>query len=202
MGATFDIVVVAINGAGIAYNAAVVVNVPGGSALGKIPLVAELGTATGPGTIQGFDTALNGATGGVIDVSMSALASIAVPGGGMRKITLLLEGSSTALVSVQNATTCPAGSPLGANCAQYTLILPASNPEVGAFSAENVTFTAPASGPVLYSVEADAAMPMSGGVPDCMPSSVTQTMDVSSMPLAVTAGATTTAMLINFSGCM
>jgi Domain of unknown function (DUF4382) len=202
MGATFDVVIVAIDGTGVAYNAAVVVNVPGGSALGKIPLIAEIGPPNGPGTIQGFDTALNGAMGGVIDVSMSALQTVSLSGGGMRQVTIPLEGSSTPLVSVQNATTCPMGSPMGANCAQYTLILPASNPEVGTFSAGTVMFTAPASGTVLFSVNAQAAMPMSGGVPDCMPSFVTQSMNSTGMPLAVTAGATTTAMLINFSGCM
>jgi Domain of unknown function (DUF4382) len=202
MGATFDVVIVAINGAGVAYNAAVVTNVPGGSSLGKIPLIAETGPATGPGTIQGFDTALNGAMGGVIDVSMSALQTVSLSGGGMRQVTIPLEGNSTLLVSVQNATTCPMGSPMGANCAQYTLIVPASNPEVGTFSAGTVMFTAPASGTVLFSVNAQAAMPMSGGVPDCMPSFVTQSMNSTGMPLAVTAGATTTAMLINFSGCM
>lgn len=203
MGATFDVVIVAINGAGVAYNAAVVANVPGGSSLGKIPLIAELGgTSTGPGTIQGFDTALNGVAGGVIDVSMSALQTVTISGAGMRQVTIPLEGSSTPLVSVQNATTCPAGSPMGANCAQYTLILPASNPEVGTFSGGMVTFTAPAAAPVLYTVEADAAMPMSGGVADCTPSKITQNLDATSMPLAVMAGATTSAMLINFSGCM
>lgn len=206
MGATFDVVVVAINGAGVAYNAAVVVNIPVGTSLGKIPLIAETSTAsppaTGPGTIQGFVTALNGMAGATIDVSMSALQTITLSGG-TRQVTIPLEGASTSLISVSGATGCPTGTPAGANCAQYTLIVPASNPEVGTFSAGAVTFTAPAAAPVLYAVEADAAMPMSGGVPDCMPSSVTITNDASTppVPLAVTAGATTNAALINFSAC-
>jgi hypothetical protein len=204
MGAAFDLVIVAINGAGIAYNATVVANIPVGSSLGKIPLVAETGTATGPGTIQGFVTALNGTAGGTIDVSMSALQTIPLSGGGTRQVTIPLQGASTGLVSVSSATGCPTGAPVGANCAKYTLIVPASNPEVGMFSAGTVTFTVPAPAPVLYAVEADAAMPMSGGVPDCMPASVTVTNDASTppIPLAVSAGTTTTAALINFSGCV
>ncbi len=201
-GATFDLVVVAINGAGVAYNAAVVVNVPVGTSLGKVPLVAETAAPTGPATIQGFVTALNGAAGGTIDVSLSALESVSLSGGGARQVTIPLQGSSTGAVSVSSSTSCPMGAPVAANCAQYTLIVPASNPEVGAFSAGTVTFTAPASGTVLFSVNAQAAMPMSGGVPDCMPSSMTQSMNSTGTLLAVTAGATTTAQEIDFTGCM
>jgi uncharacterized protein DUF4382 len=40
-GATFDVVAVAINGAGVAYNVTVAVGVPGGTNLGKITLTAE-----------------------------------------------------------------------------------------------------------------------------------------------------------------
>jgi uncharacterized protein DUF4382 len=202
MGATFDVVVVAINGTGVAYNAAVVVNVPVGTSVGKVPLVAETGAPTGPATIQGFVTALNGAAAGMIDVSVSALQNVSLSGGGARQVTIPLQGSSTGAVSVSSSTACPMGAPLAANCAQYTLIVPASNPEVGTFSAGSVTFTAPASGTVLFSVNAQAAMPMSGGVPDCMPSSVTQNMNPTGMPLAVTAGATTTAKEMDFTGCM
>jgi len=42
-GSTFDIVATAINGAGIAYNATVVLNVPGGTNVGNIPLEPETG---------------------------------------------------------------------------------------------------------------------------------------------------------------
>jgi len=203
MGATFDVVVVAINGAGVAYNAAVVVNVPIGTSLGKVPLVAETGAPTGPATIQGFVTALNGAAGGMIDVTMSALQSVSLSGGGARQVTIPLQGNSTGLISVQNPTTCPAGAPMSANCAQYSLVVPASNPEVGTFSAGVVTFTAPASGPVLFTVDALAAMPMSGGLPDCTPPEMTQNhLSGGTMPLAVVAGTTVTAQEIDFSGCV
>lgn len=199
-GATFDVVIVAINGANVAYNATVVLSVPGGTALGKIPLVAETGAATGPGTIQGFVTALNGMTGGVIDVSMSALQSVPVSGGGMRQVTIPLEGASTGLVPVQNATACPAMVPMGANCATYTLIVPASNPEVGTFSGGTVTFTAPATTAVLYTVDAQATK---SGVGICTMPDMMQNLNSTGMPLAVTAGPPPAmAKEIDFSGCM
>jgi hypothetical protein len=40
------------------------------------------------------------------------------------------------------------------------LIVPASNPNVGSFSAGKITFSPPGSGNVLYTVEADATKPM------------------------------------------
>src|ERR1700680_4584624 len=42
-GAIFDVVLVAINGAGVAYNATVETGVPGGSNVGKMHLIAETG---------------------------------------------------------------------------------------------------------------------------------------------------------------
>jgi hypothetical protein len=90
---------------------------------------------------------------------------------------------------------------MGAFCAQFTLVVPASNPDVGAFSGGKITFTPPASGDVLFSVEADATKPMSGGASICSPASLTTTMDTNGMPLKVTAGATTIAKELDFAGC-
>src|SRR5262249_5186184 len=140
--------------------------------------------------------------GANIDVSTSALQTVSLSGGGNRPVTIPLLPGSTSNVAVQSATPCPAmGSPKGAFCAQYTLVVPASNPEVGTFSAGKITFTPPAAGDVHYTVEADATKPMSGGAAICSPSSLTTTLDTNGMPLKVTAGATTTAKEIDFSGC-
>src|SRR6266852_3018076 len=136
MGAVFDVVVDAVSSFGTAYNATVVVNVPGGTDVGTLPLVAETGAATGPGKIQGIVTALNGTTGADIDASTSALQTVSLPGSATRPVTLPLLQGSVSNVAVQSATPCPAtGSPTGAFCAQYTLVVPASNPNVGTFSA-------------------------------------------------------------------
>jgi hypothetical protein len=202
MGAVFDVVADAVSSSGTAYNATVVVNVPGGSDVGALPLVAETGTAKGPATIQGIVTALNGTAGANIDVTTSALQNVAVSGGMTRPVTIPLLTGSTPNVAVESATPCPAmGAPKGAFCAQYSLVVPASNPEVGSFSSGKITFTPPASGDVLFTVEADATKPMSSGASICTQSSLTTTMDTNGMPLKVTAGATTTAKELDFAGC-
>jgi hypothetical protein len=202
MGAVFDVVVDAVSASGTAYNATVVVNVPGGTDVGALPLVAETGTAKGSAKIQGIVTALNGTVGADIDVSTSRLQSVTLSGGATRPVTIPPLRGSTSNIAVESAIPCPAtGSPIGAFCAQYTLVVPASNPDVGSFSAGKITFSPPASGDVLYSVAADATKPMSGGAAICSPSSRTTNLDTSGMALKVTASATTTAKEIDFAGC-
>src|SRR5262249_16178837 len=72
-GNTFDVVAVAINGAGVAYNATVAIGVPNGTHLGNINLFAETGDPQGPATLQGFVTATTGSSGAAIDATVSAL---------------------------------------------------------------------------------------------------------------------------------
>ena len=197
--AKFDVVAVALTTAGVAYNATVITGVPVGTAIGTIPVVPELTGGTGPGTIKGFVSALNATNmGASADVTMSALQSI---NSGALMVTIPLETGSTQLIAVSAPATCPAMSPMNANCAPYTLVVPASNPMVGAFSA-TITFAPPAAGSVLYTVAAQAAVPLSGNTPTCTPPSMTTNQDTTSMPLAVMPGATTNAKEINFSGCM
>jgi hypothetical protein len=137
-----------------------------------------------------------------IDASTSALQTVSLSGGATRPVTLPLLQGSVSNVAVQSPTPCPAaGSPAGAFCAQYTLVVPASNPNVGTFSAGKITYTPRVSGDVLYTVEADATKPMSGSAVICSPSSLTTSLDTNGMPLKVTAGATTTAKQIDFAGC-
>ena len=71
---------------------------------------------------------------------------------------------------------------------------------MGTIAAGKVTFTAPATGDVLYTVEADATNPTSNAAM-CSPSSQTTSKDSTNMPLKVTPGATTNAAPIDFSGC-
>lgn len=198
--ATFDVVAVAVNGAGLAYNATVAAGVPGGTNLGAIPLFAETGTATGPTTLQGFVTATTGSAAATIDASVFALQNVSL-GGMTRPVSIPAEGASTVGVTAQSNASCPATAPLNSNCAQYTLIEPASNPSVGVFSAGKINYAPPATGAVLYSVRADAFVPMGGGAVDCSPSSITVTQDSSGNPLKAVAGATVVPKEIDFSGC-
>lgn len=210
---TFDIVVVAVGPNNLPYNATAVVNVPSGSDLGAIPLVAEAG-ASAPGVLQGFVTATTGTAGATADVSLAALQQVTfgtamattrqlnIPLEAIKATATTPETDSTGLISVTSATSCPTGSPMNANCAQYTLVVPASNPSVGVFTAIGVSFAPPVSGPVLYTVSASASVPMSGGTAnDCMPPLLTTSSDINNQPLQVTAGMTTTVARLDFKGC-
>ena len=203
-GAVFDVVAVAINAAGVAYNATIETAVPGGTNVGMIPLIAETGIGTsGPATFQGFVTATTGSAPATSDVLVSAIQAVPLGGGGSLPVTIPAEGSSIASISVASTTNCPTTPPppLHTNCAQYTLIVPASNPSVGTFVAGKVLYSTPAPSPVLYSIRADAFVPMSGGTSDCMPSSVTTTLDTLGNPLKAVTGPPVTPKEIDFSGC-
>jgi hypothetical protein len=200
-GAIFDVVVVAINGAGVAYNATVETSVPGGTNVGMIPLIAETGTTPGPATFQGSVTATTGTLPTPIDALVSAIQTVPVSGGGTLQVTIPAEGVSTASVSVASATNCPAGAPANANCATYALVEPASNPSVGAFATGTVSFSIPAAGDVLYSIRANAFVPLSGGTSDCTPSSISTSLDSGGNPLKAIPGPAVTPKEIDFSGC-
>ena len=207
MGAVFDVVSDALTSSGTtttAYDATVVLNVPAGTSLGPVPLVAETpateGASTGPGTIQGTVTAINGTTGAIIDADVSALQSVTVSSTSHTFTVPLFAGSMAADVMVTSSMPCPTGAPKGAFCASYTLVVPASNPTIGTFSAGKTTITAPATGDVLYSVEADASNPASDAAM-CSPSSQTTSKDSTAVPLKVTPGTTKTAAELDFTGC-
>jgi hypothetical protein len=209
---TFDIVIDAVGPSNLPYNATVVLNVPNGSDLGTVPLIAETG-ATAPAVLQGFVTALTTAgAGATADVSLAALQTVSAGGSSAsRQITIPLESiqavaatpatNSTGVISVESSTSCPTGSPAKANCAQYTLVVPASNPNVGVFASSGVTYTAPATGDVLFTVDANASVPMMGGLADCKPPEITTSKDASNLPLKVTAATTTNVARIDFSAC-
>ncbi len=202
-GATFDIVATAINGTGVAYNATVVLNVPGGSNVGNIPLQPETGGVTGPATLKGNVTATNGASAGTIDAAGTAQQGVTVSGGGTLMVAIPALPGSTSNISVDStsASTCSPVSVVNANCAGYTLVVPASNPEVGTFSGGTVTYTPPAGGNVAYTVRVDAFTPGGGGTTTCSPSTQTTNLNSASAPLVVTAGTTTQVQELDFTGC-
>src|SRR5713101_10114819 len=211
---TFDVVVVALGAANLPFNATAVLNVPNGTNLNAIPLVAETGAA-GPAILQGFVTAKTATAGAMADVSLAALQTINVSASVTRQLTIPLQDTqatttppapavmSTELISITDSKNCPTGSPMGANCAQYTLVVPASNPSVGVFASGGFTFSAPASGNVLFSVDAIATKPMSGGTLDCTPSEIVTSTDASTppQPLKVTPAMTTNVARTDFTGC-
>lgn len=206
----FDIVVVAIGPANQPYNATAVLNVPNGTNLGTIPLVAELG-ATAPAVFEGVVTATTGTATATIDVSLSALQTISSGNASLQITTPLQkiaatnsspEVDSTGTISVSDTANCPAtGAPANANCAGYTLVVPASNPSVGIFSSSGFSYSTPASGDVLFTVDAQAAKPGSGGAADCMPPEKTTSNNSLGQPLKVLPATTSNVAEIDFSGC-
>lgn len=208
---TFDIVAVALGPNNLPYNATAVVGVPNGQSLGAIPLVAETG-ASGPAVLQGFVTATAGTAPAQIDVALAALQSISVPGGTTRQLSIPLENApattttpaqaSTNPLGVTSNTACPAGSPANSDCAQYTLVVPASNPSVGVFSASGFTYSVPAAGDVLFSVDAVSTQPGSGGATLCTPAEHITSLDANGQPLKVTPDTITNVAELDFSSCM
>jgi hypothetical protein len=213
---TFDVVVVALGPSNLPYNATAIVNVPNGTNLNVIPLIAETGAA-GPALLQGFVTARTAAAGATADVTVAALQTINVSSSVARQLTIPLQGTqgtamtpavmSTGLISITDSANCPMGSPAGANCAQYTLVVPASNPSVGVLAAGSVSYSAPATGDVLFSVDANAFIPMTaptnGGKTDCTPPEIVISTDASTppQPLKVTPAATANVARTDFTGC-
>ncbi len=200
---TYDVVIAAIDGNGVTYNATIVFNVvasgTAGLNLGDIPLVPEPGPDTSPGTITGQVTTQD--TGGVAtgsDVALSALQSATPTGGSARLVTIPTFGDSTVNVVTAPDAACPANT----ECADFTLNVPASNPKVGTFSGGTVTYVAPAAPPVPSSVNGRAFVPGSGSTANCTPSSVTvNKLSDGTTDLTVSAGTTATAQTIAFTGC-
>lgn len=207
----FDIVAVAVGPNNLPYNATAVVNVPNGVNLNAIPLVAEV-DASAPAVLHGFVTASTNMGGASVDVSLAALQSLSatqvmtarqlnIPLQTIPATSTAPEVDSTGLISISSNTICPSGSPMLANCAAYTLVVPGSNPNIGVYSSSGISYTAPAGDRVLFTVDAIAAVPMSGGVADCSPSEMTTSKEANNQPLAVTAGSTINVARSDFIGC-
>lgn len=199
----FDVVSVATDGSNRSFGPTVVLSVATGASLGKIPLVGETATPpAGTAAINGTVTASSGTapntTGANVDVSMSGLQTITIPGGmTTRDITIPLQGDSTPVAPTMSGMTCPAGT----NCATYKLNVPANNPSVGTFSSGGTMFSVPATGDVLFKVQGRSFMPMTSTAICSMPTMTTD-KDSADMPLKVIGGMSVTAKQLDFTGCM
>lgn len=187
----YDIVIAASttsSGVTTTYNATITFQVPIGTALGDVSLVPETGTpgsSTLPATITGQVTSAGSGGAASADVTLSAFQRAAPTGGPNLQVTIPAFGATSQppTLSTASSPSCPAGT----NCANYTLLVPGSNPQVGAFSASGTAYAAPAAGNVVYAVEAQAST--------CSPA--TQTSNT----LTVTAGGSATTQNFAFTGC-
>ena len=196
---SYDVVAVAISGAGVAYAATVITGVQPGNALGTVPLVAQAGTNKSPASITGQVTTSTGSAATSADISISALQAISVNNSTLLvTIPLAAQSAATASLMTAAAASCPAKT----ECASYTLSVPALNPSVGTFSTGGSQKpAAPASGSANYSVDARAFVPGGGGALDCNPSDLETSSTSTNTNLTVTAGTNVSAATLAFSGC-
>jgi hypothetical protein len=189
---TYDIVVAAINGSGIAYGATVITGVQASSGLGTVPLTA----AQAPASLTGSITTSTGTMATAADLTLSALEPIS----SSLMVTVPLAGQSAATATLMTA---PAMScPTNTDCVSYTLSLPAANPSVGMFSSSGHQSPAPpATGSVQYTIDATAFTPGMAGQPDCSPSELKTNQTSGMTPLVVTPGGSATAATLPFTGC-
>jgi hypothetical protein len=171
------------------YNATITFNVPLGTALQTIPLIPEAtsGFTSIPATITGQVTSTGSGGATVADITISALQQ-ATPIGGSSPVQVAVP---VFLSPSQPPVVATAPCPVSVDCSNFTLQVPASNPEVGTFTGGAVTYATPAAGPVMYSIN--------GTTPDCTGSSPSS---ATVGPVAVTAGNTTPmASILAFAGC-
>ncbi len=193
---TYDVVAVAVSGSQLAYAATVITGVQPGNALGTVPVVAQSGTATVPASITGQITTSTGSAATAADISISALQPIS----SSLLVTIPLAGQSAAAVNLTTAagTSCPAQT----DCATYTLSVPALNPSIGAFVVSASQKPAPpAAGTVSYTMDARAFTTDGTSTADCTPSDLQTSSTSTNAPLSATAGITSTAATMAFSGC-
>jgi len=194
---TYDVVAVGVDGSGKSYAATVVLGVSPGTALGNVPLVAVSAANPAQATITGLVTSANAAAtpaGTAADVVLSAEQQ--VPSGPLVTVPLVQQLASTLSVTTAVNASCPANT----DCVTYNLGVPAANLNIGTFNASGTTFTQ-ASGSVAYSVEAQAFVPGGAGASDCNPSDISTSSASPSGSLTATAGATSTAATLAFTGC-
>jgi hypothetical protein len=192
---TYDIVVTAVNGAGVAYAATIITGVQSSAALGTVPLTSALAPASVLGTIS----TSTGSAGTAADLSLSALQSITVNGNNLLvTVPLAAQSASTATLTTTPDASCPPNT----DCVSYMLSLPAANPSIGGFSSSgHQSPTSPAGGAVNYTLGAAAFVPGSASQPDCSPSELRTSLTSSSAALTVTPGMSVTAATLGFTGC-
>lgn len=190
---SYDLVVTAVNGAGVFYATTVTTGVQASTAVGNIPLTPEPstnGVNTGPASLVG--TVQTGGSGGGVSeiVTLSALQPVAISGANVPITIPLVEQSvATANLTTISGSSCQGGF----DCGSFTLAVPGVNPFVGTFSSSGTQY-AQASGTVTYIVDGQP-VPLADGTPVC-----TQT-DQQSNPVTVSPGNSFPLSTLIFTGC-
>ncbi len=194
---SYDLVAVAVNGNGVAYAATITTGVQPGTAIGKIPMVAQTGTNTADASITGTVTTSTGSAATPADISLYALQQVSINSSNVNVIIPLAQQSS----STAALTTAPGTCPSNTDCVDYTLAVPAMWPNIGAYASSGTTYTQSTATPVTYSVGATAFVQGSGGTLDCSPSEVIVNTLSGGGPINVTPGGSVTAATTTFTSC-
>jgi hypothetical protein len=196
----FEVVATGQDNAGVTYNPTITLSVSEGAALGEIPLVPEMdvGNGTGPGTIEG-EVSTQDTGPSTAEIRLSPLQEV-TKGSDTVLMTIPTFGASTLLFTTVSdgtgGTVCT--DTVNTNCFNYTLMVPASDAQVGTFSAEGTTYSPTNATPEAeYHVLAEAFVPGTEGATDnCNPSSL-----ITNNAVAVEPGGTVIAELLAFTGC-
>ena len=167
----YDVVMVAERVDGTAYDPAIVTGVANGQTVGNVGLSIGIAGTQGAAQLAGNVTSQNSANSGTMaDIQLSALAS--GPGSGSTFTIPLLPNAQQSSATLALETAASSSCSPTADCAGYSLMLPAGGAYVGAYSASGVTL-AQSSPLATYVVDGLAFVPSSGGAADCSPSEQT-----------------------------
>lgn len=176
---TYDLVIVAEDANGVAYQPSVVTGIANGQTTGNVMLYPGTGIGTnGAVTLSGTVTSQNSTnTGTVADIGLSALETDTASGMTFTIPLLPIATQSSATLAIETA--AASGCATGTDCADYSMVLPAGGPYIGAYSSSGVMLAQ--SVPLAtYVVDGEAVVPSSGGTADCNPSEMkTQTYALS-----------------------
>jgi hypothetical protein len=193
---TYDLVAVGVDGAGIAYSAGVETGIQSGQIAGQIPLVPGSRQGVLEGTIATQRTTTH-PSGTVAAMKADALQQTSSTGPIVTIPLLPSQSAFNEAMLTQRNRTCPAG----ADCADYSMLLPTEAPNVLACSDQTTQFTQQTGEPPNYTAEAFAQIPGSGAIADCVKSSVEAATTPGGSSLLLNPGQTTTAATLAFTEC-
>jgi hypothetical protein len=189
---TYDLVVSAVDGAGVFYAATVTTGVQASTAVGNIPLNPEPsanGASTAPASLTGI-VQTSGSSGGVSEiVTLSALQTVGITGSNLLiTIPLVQQSVATSNITTVSGVSCQGGF----DCVDFTLAVPGVSAFVGAFAGSSTVYVQSTGG--SYTIDG-RPVPLADGTPVCGQTEVT------SNPVTVTPANSFPAGTLSFTGC-
>ena len=164
---TYDVVIVGENTGGVAYAPSIVTGITNGQTTGNVNLYAGTVGTMGAATFTGMVTSQNiSNTGTIADVQLSVLETDTSSGATYTIPLLPIAQQSSATVAVETAaSTATLTCPTGTDCVDYSLVVSAGGPYVGAYTTSGPTLTQIAP---LASYAIDGVASLDGSM-DCNP---------------------------------